>query len=334
MRALAPKYTGRLWPNGEFGVSRVREAPISSLCPLHNHVAIDEFNQLGIRAHGVEAVLKFRNKWKEVVNPGLSIRVISHISTKRGSKGITSYGRKMVRNCAAWFERRYSKRLLSFGTVTLPSVAREHLEQLALNWSEIIRRFAQNLKRNLRAKGLPAKFVGVTEIQEERMQKEQFPVPHFHFVFVGRCSEKVSWQLDREIVRKLWILAIKNYVPESTDFCAVENVTGIKKSAAGYLGKYMSKGSQLLRKFNQNVLVKFLPSAWWSAEKNLKIEVWSKIRSGEKVGELLRFYCENEFPGLILRKHEVIIESKTGVRYGVGWSGIISPDLYLQINSL
>lgn len=334
MQALIPKFTGRVWPNGEFGVARIREAPF--LCPHENGSLSqeDEFNLLAVRSHGVLRTLEFRGKLEKVVNPGLSIRTNSHNRAKRGTRGITSYGRKMVRNGAAWFEQRYQKTLLSFGTVTLPSVEVRYLEQLALNWSELIRHFVQNLRRNLRAKGLPTKVIGVTEIQEERMRRDSFPVPHFHFVFVGRNSGRIAWQLDREVIRRLWVLAIKKYVPEGTDYRAVENVTGIKKSVSGYLGKYMSKGSQLLKKINQNVLVKFLPSSWWTADMHLRMEILSRVRSGESVGELLRFYCENEFPDLILRKRQVVIESKTGVKYGVGWSGMISPLLLLQINKL
>lgn len=332
MRAIAPKWTGRLWPNGEFGVSRVREAPFLSLCESHRETAESQFNRVGIKAHGILAVLEFRGKLETVMHPGLSIRAKSRNYAKRGSKGITSYGQKMVRNCGLILERRYKRQLLSFGTLTVPLLPAESAHAVTANWPEIVRRFQDNLMQKQQRLGLPTWRVCVTEIQEERFETYGDPVLHLHLCFVARNSQRSAWQIDHSDLRNWWRLALKPYVPPDTDFTACENLVGVEKSVAGYLGKYMSKGSKAAKVLKEKGVVDWHPSAWWNASKALRKAVLSQVVSGEQVGYLLNWLCENPIAEWIVRSHQIIITSKTGVKFGVGWGGRVSEDARLQIS--
>lgn len=334
MQALEPKWTGRLWPNGEFGVSRVREAPFVYRIESHRETLETQFNKAALKAHGLLALLRFRDKEKIVFEPGLSIRTNSHKSAKRGSKGISSYGQKMVKNSAFLMEKKYHRKQLSFGTVTLPSLSKENLLAIAQAWSEITRQFLQELYRLLQRKSLPTDRVCVTEIQSERMAATGCPALHLHFLFLGRSSLRSEWQVSRRDIRSLWSRILSPYVPEGVSFEATENVESIRKSAQGYLGKYMSKGAAVVADLTKKGFDEWLPSSWWNADAGLKKEIKKKTLAGANVGMALRWLCENPHPEYLVRCYDVVIESKTGIRYAVGWGGTVRLAFYELVRTV
>lgn len=324
LRALEVKYSGQLWPNGEFGASRVREALFPSLCESHAETAETQFNRLGIKAHGVMAVLKFRNKLEAVLHPGSSIRSKSRNRAKRGSKGITSHGRKMVRNAGFILEREYDRALLSFGTVTVPRVSAVEALQIARNWSEITRRFLDHLTQGLQRRKLPTQRICVTEVQEQRSASAGYPVLHLHFCFVGRMKRGSAWQVNHEMVRNWWKLAIAPYVAPDTDFTATENVVRVRKSVAGYLGKYMSKGSKTIAAIAAAGQLEYLPSAWFNCSKTLRRMINAERHIGLNVGEWLRWVVESNIDGIVLYSRPVMVDRADGSQIQVGWFGRIS----------
>lgn len=325
MRAVTPKYTGKIWPNGRFGVSRVRETPFLSQSESHSETEESQFNSAAVVAHGAEATLKFRGKWEAVMHAGLSNDAISHKRAKRGTKGITRHGRNLIENAGLVMERIYGTRRLSFGTVTVPNVPREVAEKIALDWSEILRRFVQNLRRGLLSKGLQPAIFGVTEIQEKRLQRTGIPALHLHFVFVGRRRRKSSWLVNRKNIRKWWKAALKPYVPSNTDFSACENVVAVKKSAASYLGKYLSKGSQSADRVVQECGEQWLPSAWYTISDSLRQYVLRSVLRGESVGELLNWLCHNVMVGAFKWLLPVMIKRADGTEYSIGFAGRLDP---------
>lgn len=324
LAAIAPKHVGRIWPNGKFGVSRLRETPFPSLCESHRETAESEFNRLGIKAHGVMAVLEFRGLTKKVCDPDLSNVSKSPIRAKRGHGGITRHGRNLISSAAVVAEERYDRRLLTFGTVTLPSVEPEYLKLIAENWSIVVKRFVKNLTRGLRSKELPSLVFGVTEIQEGRLAKFGVPALHLHFVFVGRNSRKSSWQVNRKNIRRWWKQALSPYVPTDTDYSSVENVQAIRKSAAAYLGKYMTKGASAIAKLVESGFADWIPSAWYTITHEFRRLVLSKVLSGEQVGEFLNWICHNVMAGWINWVSPVLISRSDGSQYSIGFGGRFS----------
>lgn len=325
MRAITPKYTGKIWPNGRFGVSRVRETPFLSHGETHHETEESQFNSAAVVAHGAEATLKFRGKWESVVDAGLSNVPISHKRAKRGTRGITRHGRNLIENAGLIMERIHGVRRLSFGTVTVPNVSAEVAKSIALNWSEIVRKFVQSLRRGLLSKGLQPAIFGVTEIQEKRFSQTGIPALHLHFVFVGRRKRKSSWLVNRKNVRRWWKAALKPYVPSNTDFSACENVVAVKKSASSYLGKYMSKGSQsadnVIRECGQD----WLPSAWYTITDSLRQYVLRSVLRGESVGGLLNWLCHNVMVGAFKWLMPVMIKRADGTEYSIGFAGRLDP---------
>lgn len=209
----------------------------------------------------------------------------------KGRKGITRYGTKMVRNACHCLQTEYGKKRLGFGTLTLASTPHvdgeprpELFPLLCESWSEIVRKTNQEIKRELeRAGGVP-ETVGVTEIQTKRSKKVGFCVPHLHFVYVSwdgkRRDEKGRpvWYLPHVKIKEIFDRVCVNELARVTGFPAESlsvnnrvNVQAVKKSAEGYLGKYMSKGAEDVKKYlEEDPDRKDIPSHWWHCTKGLR----------------------------------------------------------------
>lgn len=324
IQAVSPRFTGRIWPTGRFGVSRVRETPILSPAQSHRETDESQFNALAIKAHGAEAVLRFREKWEEVAHPDLSNVPKSPIAAKRGLKGITRHGRNLISSAAVIQERNYDRKLLSFGTVTLPGADAAELKLCSQNWSVVVKQFVKNLTRGLLRAGLPPQVFGVTEVQMRRFERYGVPALHLHFVFVGRSSKRSAWLVKANDIRGWWKQAIQRYFSPGTDYSSVENVQGIRKSVSAYLGKYMSKGAAAIAKVVEAGFADWMPSAWFTISHELRREVLHNVMRGEEVGNFLNWLCHNVVKDWVLWVAPISIERPDGSVYGVGYAGTLS----------
>ncbi len=191
--------------------------------------------------------------------------------TPRGQNGLTSYGKNMIQNGCYRLEQIYSRKRLAFGTITLPSLSEDYLLLLISDWSELARQFLQQLDRELIRHSPKSKghFIGVTEIQPERMEKSGIPCPHLHFVYPAHAGDW-NWWVSADRMRQIWasILSARlarwipaDQLPEINCRAAV-NTQRLKKSASKEMGKYLSKGS-CIKKIKDSGYIDFLPSAWW-----------------------------------------------------------------------
>lgn len=325
------KFAGSLWRNGEFGVSRLRETSFSShTCEMHDPEHV-RWTMALVEAHGIEAVLEYsattRTSPRDI---GLSLVQNSPKGFIKGLKGISSYGRKMVRNAADWLTRRYGRHCLTFGTVTIPSCTSEQYVHVARDWSLIVKRFLKSLGRDLTRSQLTPKVVSVTEIQEGRFQNSGIPALHLHFVFVGRTGKKTAWQLKPQRVRELWKRAFLDLLPEDTNWAASENLQQVKKSASGYLGKYLTKGSESVRKLVAKGLSNLLPSTWWNCSMELRKDVLKERLSGPDVAEFLERLATCGDTSIFAYLRPIVLEMPDGFKYTVGYCGRIT-EKYLDM---
>lgn len=253
-----------------------------------------------------------------------------------GSHGITRLGKKSVTNAALLYEREYKKSRLGFVTCTLPGVNEKLLRIINRNWGEIVRRFYQKLRRHLRKLGIQFQYVGVTEIQEKRFKKTGLPCPHLHFVYVARDKPKSPYYLYVCQIHRAWNTSI-NEVLNKTASHAIglpKNTWGsvhcavVKKSAAAYLGKYISKGCKVLKDMMDNGWNEF-PKQWWS------MDVLTKKMFRASLISLDSKTCEAMFYGLEHYLQEGLIKTAYFVSIDlgdrsltVGLSGIVSSEFY------
>ena len=253
---------------------------------------------------------------------GLSGVTICHNSPsprkKRGSKGITQRGKKMVKSAASLLEDCYGRGRISTVCCTLPSVADDGLpssthvsaaefDHLVLSWSEMERQFWQKLKRRLEFYGLPTDYVAVTEVQEQRFFNKRHEIAlHIHGLFCGRHPGK-KWSISVEEFRGIWESILVNFLGRPISLPAATNIDGARKSCKAELGKYLSKGCKITAAIIKAGKGHMLPNSWYRMSKSLRAEIKAKTvvyTDGfaewiEKYRWLLRenkvlYYCEKK----------------------------------------
>lgn len=284
-------YSLRVWPNGEFSigyVNRFRPRPLLTTGLPEKPSSIswtpsEVLTWIGLmipRGYSVRELLSWLGeKYTRCLQTGDSLGsselANSHKGAKRGAKGLTSHGRKMLRNGCYLLEKRTGRDRVAMVTTTIPSCAPEIEKEVTREWPEIVRTFTQFINRRLKVAHSCPWVVGCVEIQEKRLEKFGGMPLHLHLVFQSKV--KREYILTKSDVLNAWKRAVSSRVPsaESLNWSASTRIEKVKKSVTNYLCKYMSKG------VNQNALVSeeqgyVLPSSWWFIVGGLKHEIKRK----------------------------------------------------------
>lgn len=255
---------------------------------------------------------------------------------KYGKLGQTGYGKKMVRSACTILERRYRGRL-TFATVTMPNLPRELRRELALVWGEFVRQALQWLSRRLKAKGLPSVVCSVTEIQPSRIQAGNGGYLHLHMVWPNRKTGKGNWAIDCMDFRT-WgeaFLLRRGLLPDG-EWINIDTQL-VRKSAAAYLSKYMSKGGSTLELFAEENGWDAVPGQWWNLTKPLRDAVKREVIKGEDVGHFLEnlidyLFNTNDFsPFWALRTVDMELD---GRQITVGYCGILRAEVVQDVLSM
>lgn len=280
----------RVYPNGEFGIGYANKKDVGEL--------IDSSSAT--------------NSHKEAERKA------------RGQNGISPYGRKMVRNGCYLLEKKYGRECLSFLTLTLPAMTEEENAQVCKEWSEIVRIAMQAIRRLLRHRNLPGHIVGVVEIQPGRFSRDGGMPLHLHCVFKGKENKwKKGWPVKPNEFRECWRRAVVARVPDMKwkVWNAAENVQQVKKSAEGYLGKYLSKGDSDLQAVESAGLSDLLPSAWWVCSIELREAIKVNTLYSSDIADFLlsRWHDQSQWSPFQY-KGECVLESEEGSKV-VGYYG-------------
>lgn len=275
-------FSGRIFPSGDFSVG---------ICPAPKQRPADEEYER-TRGRMTRRVIRWQEKGIDYheVNyapntcvshpPNLVSGTKSAHRGKYGGNGITSYGKKMVRSGAKILQEEWGLKCTGFGTLTLPSFSVEQMHLIATNWGLLVKRFFEEFKREQRRHGADERYVCVTEIQEERWSKSRELGLHIHFVYQARkVSRGADWSISANWVRRVWRSILANRLGVSfadipVPRCQLELV---RKDAAGYLGKYMSKGGKTLARIKEVVSTLALPSQWWGCDASTRRDIKGRV---------------------------------------------------------
>ena len=268
--------SGRIFPNGEFGVGYIPHRGISAQdrryeedCRYAENNA-EIVPDVQISPDG-ESFTYGRKIIPGFPPPKLGLGAeLSQPSRKYGLKGITTYGRKMVRNAGHVMEvaqRGRHNRFMQMGTLTLPAYCRATMRLICSNWAIIVKRFFQECKRLYARYRYQFNYVSVTEIQPSRLQSRHEVGLHIHFLFCAIRLGRGKWIMSDTWVRHTWQRILNTYVGcREQSFLPNYRRERVSRSAAAYLAKYMSKGGeeikQVLKEFGED----WLPSQWWSMD--------------------------------------------------------------------
>lgn len=262
---------GRVWPDGEFCLWRRSPA--------------DDYDPDIVSPFGLSRVANsHRAALKEAPR------------VQRGLKGITRYGQKMVRNGAYLLQKVHGPRRLSFLTCTIPG-SPEMTMEAAEKWASIVRVFYQALARELVSNGLSQQIIGVTEIQPKRFLRTGGMPLHLHAVFQGAPKDHM-WVITPQRFTEMWRSAVCSQCPgmEGESFASATNVQQVRDNAAGYLGKYMSKGESQIVELLEAAphLASCLPHTWYNMTISARDLVKENMSEGRATGELLEKFCSTD----------------------------------------
>ncbi len=228
-----------------------------------------------------------------VMSLSLSAKAHNRVKGKsvrlRGVRPQTSYSKRMVRNCVYRLESLHGKHNLAFATYTLKDFDEMVVFHLLRNWGEITRQFKQKLERELVKAGIEPQIVYVTEIQMKRFRDTGIPYPHIHAVFQSRKNRYSEYAISTERNTELWSEVVSNVLGEPVEMPTAAEIKTIRKSAQGYISKYMSKGSDIVNETDNEHLKATLPKSWWGA--TLSLRHWVKANTKvftEKTKEYIR----------------------------------------------
>lgn len=247
---------------------------------------------------------------------------------RRGAKGITRHGRRLVESAARLMTDSCGKELLSFLTLTLPAFLKISGEQ----WTAAMHLMRTKVRAELLGLGLPGEIVGVTEIQERRSESEGRPVLHAHWLFQGRLKGK-TWAITKERIEELWKDTCVNCMgfDPDTDFGKSTNIMPVRKDAAAYLGKYMSKGSKSVSEFAQSEWANCLPSTWYTCTAKLRTQFQrSIVVLRNEIAMESKEWLQSAGQGFLAWAKDISVTTSEGLTYVVGWSARILKSLTVE----
>lgn len=311
---------GRLWPNGQFSLSYQYETDDEGVSQS------DDWNWvkgIGLSRGGVGET-----------SPALSLSQLNNSHTteetprrelkKYGLKGITPFGRKMVRSGAYLLQKIYGNEGMCFLTLTVPALGKSSREKLAKGWGEVMRQTLQYLSRRLREGGQAKLIVSVTELQTRRFQKYGQAYLHSHLAFPARTADNSRYVCDVNLFRSWFKSLLERILEEKIKDNPRVEAKRVRKSVEGYLGKYMTKGAGEISSIVQDLGESSVPGQQWNMTQELRNLVKSYKREGFRLGAWLQTLADELMQGGDIPGYWnlVKIQTKQGER-SVAWVGLI-----------
>jgi hypothetical protein len=312
--------SGQVWPNGEFGVGYY--------CDYEETTYQDEYNY--VLANPSESEVELT---PEVVS-SLTLSDVPN-SDKRGLKGLTTYGARMVRSGCYLLESKLGREDCMMWTLTVPTLNREGRVQLARNWGKLVNELVKWLTRRLGESGRPPAIIGCTEIQTGRLEKYRQGYLHLHLVCPARSNRGGRWAVDANRFRAWWKTAIERHSGHSIPTLPRIQAEVVKRSAEAYMGKYLSKGGDdCLPAFIEDLGEGSVPGQWWFCSSLMRTRIREGRRQGRNTGALLEAFIQNAFETGEMDVFEYIshvdLVTESG-RYTCGWYGKLRRDVADQL---
>lgn len=283
-RTGVKRLSGKLWPTGEFSYGTYTERPDERL------------DDRRVEGHWEDAPapLDSTNLPNSHIAPQCPLsagpegtRKQSKKRGKYGKRGITGYGKKMLKSGGKMLQDNPRNYRLTFATVTLPPLSPDQRKEVSEEWGKLLNRLMQFLGRALERQGLPKAIAGATEVQPGRLRETSEAYLHVHLIWPNHQSKNRGWAVCPNTVRT-WLIKYlaKHHGVEGIDYINID-VQRVKSNAAGYLAKYISKGSEDVDAVIEDVGLEGLPGQWWSMTRLLKEWVWLAMSAGPETGQTL-----------------------------------------------
>jgi hypothetical protein len=330
--------SGRIWPCQEFSLGYVAPRPDERLDDR-----LPDYCQPGDEGTAAAPPLDLRNVPNSrnfpqcPLSAGQEGSKSSNRPDRYGKKGITGYGRKMVKSAGALIDRFWPSHRVTFCTITMPTLSKPLRVDLAKLWPKLVNRLMEWLRRELVRSKMPEFVVSVTEIQPRRLEETGEGYLHLHLLWMNHPSPKAGWAVRVERLRA-WLAdwLIRNGMWEEDSHVNVDT-RSVKGEKSRYLAKYASKGSAEIEEFARDCGWDCVPSQWWNCSNQARRKIKDHTLEGRDIGKFLDalindVFDSDDFSGLRYLYH-VDIEVG-GKRVNAGWRGAFTDTAYDDIFSL
>lgn len=358
--------TGRIWPSGDFSLGYKKIEPDSRV-DYSSHLArvdrgemaapagsawsigpwgfpVCDDSRIDSAGHSEALSVASETELQEwIARDGVAVPLdlttprnshnLGNRPEKYGKQGITGHGRKMVKSAATLMQKMPGKRI-TFATVTMPALPQQLRRELCRAWPELIRQLLQWLSRRLRRLGLIPAVCSVTEIQPGRLEKYAEGYLHLHLIWPNHWAKSGNWAIDVSEMRAWLSEFLQSRGLWVNEAWVNVDTQQVKKTAAGYLSKYMSKGSEELESFAEDCGWDCVPSQWWNLSKPARDLVKKYTREGCPVGELLQAVIQHSLDFQELAQFHVLcpaIVNYDGKDRIAGWFGVMTPEFRSEL---
>jgi hypothetical protein len=238
---------------------------------------------------------------------------------------ITSYGRKMLRNGCFALEEGIDnqRRTVGFYTATIPALSPEEIFNIGSDWSEIVRKFFQELRRVFERNNETFYFAYCTEIQLKRSRALGVNVLHLHWVAPTYKLGTKEFIVSSSTLRKIWSRMLAPYINSEVSFNASIDSQVLKKSAQRYLSKYISKSNSKCNDDGIDSQYTFQISAFWGMSKELRRWIKDRcVKDSADIAEVILEICKGKMTQFLNYLFPITVKSYTdNWEYIVGYAG-------------
>lgn len=292
--------SGKLWPNGEFSLGYTRVGQQGSPDDEWAWVQPERYltgEELDARLECMNELLEemqeFYRLSGELAASGLTLSNVwnSHSppsATKKGLKGLTGHGTKMLRSACWLLEERLGKDDCVMITLTVPTLGKRDRITVAEQWGVITNRLVQWLSRELVKAGRTPAIAGCVEIQTGRLHKYAQGYLHLHLVCPAHSNNGGTWAIDAKRLRTWWAECLERTIGKRLPSMPRIETAIVEKSVEGYLGKYLSKGTgDELAAFIGDLGEAAVPGQWWFMSAPMRAAIVAATVSGRNAGAII-----------------------------------------------
>lgn len=272
------------------------------------------------------------SRQEDTPNIGLSSIPRCRKAAREGLKGITNYGKRMINEGCYVLKQLIGIRNLGLYTLTCPYTQDNLVEEFAKNWSVIVKRFLERVKRMYESRGAIFYYVAAIELQERRYERCGQVCPHLHYI--AQCRNGTGkFIASANELRAIWSDVCFNAVGTVAEVGASLDCVVVRKDPSAYLAKYMSKGGRIVAEVAERT-PHLLPKRWWSMSTNLRktIKTFSLKLSGSKADVLWFINTNDEYHAKLVWSSKVFATLASSGEVCIGYCGQLTSEMVFFFN--
>jgi hypothetical protein len=120
--------------------------------------------------------------------------------------------------------------------------------------------------------GFEPDLLAVYEVQEGRFHRYGEPVLHVHYVFPWILNGE-KWLKDRDVLKYWWALCNRYAEERAKRYWKGQKIQRVEKDVSGYISKYVSKGTAVIKKMVEEGFSGWVPKSWMMMTQSVKIMI-------------------------------------------------------------